>query len=132
MSPEIEVRTASTLSRAIRQIRQEFDLNITEAATLLAIAENEGCTPTDLARICGYTVATASRTARALLSDGDEGAMAPFHGLALMRSGPRNAKLRHLFLSATGRRLCLRLDALVMSPASPILSPSGALFDMAG
>jgi DNA-binding MarR family transcriptional regulator len=115
------VRTASTLARVLGRLKRDADLSLTEAITLLAIAENEGITTSDLARVCGHTIATASRSARGMLGPNDPGALHPFRGLVLMRMGPIDNKRRHLFLTPAGRRLCEHLDTLLDRPISPIL-----------
>jgi len=107
-------REGSTLMRALSYVRgQHMSLTLTELVTLLSVAENEGVTIKGLSEICGYTMATASRTTRQLASPDHPGALAPYRGLLQLMRGPHENRHRHVFLTEAGLNLCRELDRIV-------------------
>lgn len=95
---------ASPLARALAHVRQTHaDITLTELVTFLAIVENEGVTVSGLARLCGFTEATASRTIRGLAPADMPGALSPSRGLAHLMRGPTENRSRHAFLTPAGR-----------------------------
>lgn len=101
--------------RLLRHLRGRYDgFTTTELMTLLAVAENEGVTVNGLSQLCGYTAATASRTARGLAPADMPGALAPYRGLMVMMSGPHESRFRYIFLTPEGRELCRDMDRILM------------------
>lgn len=100
--------------RLLRHLRvRHANFTLTELTTLLAVAENEGLTMNSLARLCGFTGATASRTARGLGPGDMPGALAPYRGLVVLRRGPHESRFRYLFLTPGGRALCQEMDHIL-------------------
>jgi len=100
--------------RALSHVRgKHLSLTLTELVTLLSVAENEGVTIKGLSEICGYTMATASRTARQLAAPDHPGALAPYRGLLQLMRGPHENRHRHVFLTEAGLALCRELDRIV-------------------
>lgn len=97
---------------AFRQVRA--DANLTNLLAFLYICENEGLNVSELGRMMGATMATASRTA-SVLERAAEG------GPSLVRScaGDRHPHSRVLHLSRQGLALRERLDGLI-ARATPI------------
>lgn len=112
--------------RMLRHLRERHaGFTTTELMTLLAVAENEGITVKGLSQVCGFTMATASRTARGLASADMPGALAPYRGLTVLMRGPHENRFRHLFLTPAGRALCRELDTILARPgAIAILAPA--------
>lgn len=123
MSVEILRREASALMRMLRHLRGLHPgFTTTELMALLAVAENEGVTVNGLSQLCGFTSATASRTARGLAPADMPGALAPYRGLLVLMRGPHENRNRHLFLTSAGRALCADIDRiLVQEPGAAIL-----------
>lgn len=125
MSGEILRREASALMRMLRHLRSRYrGFTTTELMTLLAVAENEGLTVNGLSKLCGFTAATASRTARGLAPPDMPGALAPYRDLIVLMRGPHENRNRHLFLTRAGRALCEDMDRiLAQDPDTAILPP---------
>jgi len=123
MSVEILRREASSLMRMLRHLRGLHPgFTTTELMTLLAVAENEGVTVNGLGQLCGFTAATASRTARGLAPADMPGALTPYRGLLVLMRGPHENRNRHLFLTSAGRALCEDMDRiLAQGPGAAIL-----------
>lgn len=118
VEPATTVREAGTLMKALACLREGHPgLTFTEIVTFLAVAENEGVTISGLARLCGYTIATASRTARSLTAPEDPGALAPYRGLVRLMRGPDENRSRFVFLTPAGVALCHELDRIVTESA---------------
>lgn len=116
----------STLSRLLLDLRADFSmLSLTEVVTLLAVAENEGVTVNGLGQLCGYTVATASRTARGLTAEDQPGALAPYRGWLQLRRGHDENRRRYIFLTPAGVDVCRRIDAAMTDhDYRPVLAPN--------
>jgi len=125
MSPDpvVTVRQASSLMKALAHLRDRFStLTLTELTTLLAVAENQGVTVTGLADLCGYTIATASRTTRGLAAPDMPGALPPSRGLVTLRRGPHENRYRYVFLTPEGLELCREVDRILLdAPAVRIV-----------
>lgn len=103
-----------SLGRALDHARRSYpNLSLTELTTVIVIAENQGLTVTSLALVCGFTVATASRTVRGLAEPGSPGVLPPARGLARLLRGPDDDRSRHAFLTPEGERLCIRLGRIL-------------------
>lgn len=104
----------SALARALAHVRQAHaDITLTELVTFLAIVENEGVTVSGLARLCGFTEATASRTIRGLAPADMPGALSPSRGLVHLMRGPTENRSRHAFLTPAGRGLRDDLNTII-------------------
>lgn len=122
MSTDLIRREASALMRLLRHLRARYEgLTLTELITLLAVAENEGVTVNGLAQLCGYTTATASRTARGLAPAVMPGALAPFRDLVVLMRGPHENRHRYVFLTPRGRALCEDIDRIVGDAGSRLI-----------
>ena len=120
MSADREIFQAhrGTLARTLAHMRQTYaDITLTEIVTFLTIVENEGVTVSGLARLCGFTEATASRTIRGLAPAEMPGALSPSRGLVHLMRGPTENRSRHAFLTPKGRGLALALDEFMAVPA---------------
>lgn len=107
-----------TLARTLAHMRQTYaDITLTEIVTFLTIVENEGVTVSGLARLCGFTEATASRTIRGLAPAEMPGALSPARGLVHLMRGPTENRSRHAFLTPKGRGLAKALDEFMAVPA---------------
>jgi DNA-binding MarR family transcriptional regulator len=83
---------------------------------LLYVAENPGLSTSELAELCGVTLATASRTVRALAGPDIARSLPPSLGLVrLVRLG-EDRRLVTVELSEAGRLLCRRFDQLIADP----------------
>jgi len=112
------VREAGALMKALACLKaRNPGLTFTEIVTFLAVAENEGVTISGLAKLCGYTIATASRTARSLTAPEDPGALAPYRGLVRLMRGPDENRSRFVFLTPAGVALCRELDGIITDSA---------------
>lgn len=100
---------------------------MTELTVLLAVAENEGLTMTGLALLCGFSAATASRTARGLAPAEMPGALAPFRGLLVLMRGPHENRFRHIFLTPRGRALCREMDHILHEDTPRGILPEPAM-----
>ena len=98
-------------------------LSLSEILTFLHVAENEGARIKDVAQLCGFTEATASRSARGLAPPDMPGALSPAHGLLVLVRGPRENTSRHVYLTDRGRALRDRINEIIAA-ASPIASTS--------
>jgi DNA-binding MarR family transcriptional regulator len=81
------------------------------------VAENPGINMVELAEVCGITVPTASRVARALARADAEGSLPPHYGLLEISNNPRDPRGRVLRLSADGRRLCEQIEVIIAQGA---------------
>lgn len=126
MSARTILREASSLMRMLRHLRGQCGgFTTTELMTLLAVAENEGVTVNGLGQLCGFTTATASRTARGLAPATMPGALAPYRGLLVLMRGPHENRSRHVFLTPKGAALCRDMDRiLIQQPGVAILARS--------
>ena len=85
-------------------------LSLGQLAMLLHINQNEGVRVSDLARLCGVSDATVSRSVRAMAAAGEPGALKPAHGLIELLRGA-DGRARHLALTPRGLHLAHQLAA---------------------
>lgn len=85
-------------------------MSMTHLVALLYIAENPGLAVSQLAELLGSTLATASRTARALAPHDMPGSLPPALGYARMMTRASQPNHRYLYLTDTGYELCSSLD----------------------
>lgn len=118
----------AALARALAFARRTYsDITLTELLTLFTIAENEGVTVCGLARLCGFTEATASRTIRGMAPLDMPGALPPSRGLVQLRRGPTENRSRHAFLTRAGRDLCAQFDRIILESRPVPLITEGAI-----
>lgn len=101
-------------------------ISVSEMLAFLYIAENGGVRVTELAELMMTTKATASRAARALVSEGDPGALPPSRGWLVMSSNGRENISRHLYLTPLGAQITGKLDVLI-GRAQPIRGRAGEI-----
>lgn len=98
------------LGRALAFARgRHADITLTELTALIAVAEHQGITVSSLARLCGFTTATASRSLRSMAPNTMPGALGPKRGLVQLMRGPRENRSRHAFLTPDGQEFCKQI-----------------------
>lgn len=104
-------------------------ISLTHTLAFLYICENEGLNISELASVCRTTIATASRTARALTAKGAPDSLKPAAGWVESRPNPTDSKGRVLFLTETGRQLRARIDAVIRAcqPIVDVPSPDAPI-----
>ena len=98
-------------------------ISLTQVVAFFYVAENEGLSITELGDALSTTIATASRTARALYEEGRPSALPPGLGLLESQPHPVIANARPLHLTESGVALRDRIEA-VIKLAAPIV-PNG-------
>ncbi len=83
----------------------------------LYVAGQPGCRVMDLARGCGFDMATASRSVRALGPADAAWALPPASGWVDQYQGASDGRERLLFLSAEGRRLLRVIEGVLAGAA---------------
>lgn len=107
-------RRRDSLLEALELLRgAEPAVSLTHTLAFLYICENEGLNVSELAAVCRMTIATASRTARALTAPGAPDSLRPSTGWVESRPNPTDSKGRVLFLTDEGRRLRDQLDLII-------------------
>jgi DNA-binding MarR family transcriptional regulator len=104
-------------------------LSMGQLAMLLHIVQNEGVRVSDLARLCGVSDATVSRSVRAMAAAGEPGALEPAHGLIELLRGA-DGRARHLALTPRGLQLTRQLAGALkgdFDEASPGENTSAAV-----
>lgn len=91
---------------------------------LLYIAENPGLSTSELADLCGVTLATASRTVRALAGPDIAHSLPPSLGLVRLGRLGEDRRLVTVELSEAGESLCRRFDQLIAVPR--VILPAGS------
>lgn len=110
-------RRRDTVLQALESFRALHPgLTLTHLVVFLYAAENEGVTLSELAGVGGMSLATASRAARALTAQDELDSLPPHTPLLHVRPNPANSNGRIVRLSAQGRALIGRLDALIAAP----------------
>jgi DNA-binding MarR family transcriptional regulator len=99
------------------------NVNLMQILAFFYVAENEGLSITELGAALGTTIATASRTARALYEEGRPAALPPSLGLISSQYHPDIANARPLHLTESGVALRDRIEAVIRL-AAPIV-PNG-------
>ena len=81
-------RRRNTLLACLTLLRKLApDITVSEMLAFLYVAENGGVRVKELSELMTTTQATASRVARALVSEGDPGALPPSRGPQLEKRG---------------------------------------------
>jgi DNA-binding MarR family transcriptional regulator len=115
------VRRRNALLESLELFRDVYPgITIGNMIAFLYTCENEGLTILDLAQVTGFYLATASRTIRAFLEPGAEGALSPELGLVEIIQSPRG---KTLHLTEAGRRFRAELQAII-AEAAPITTPA--------
>jgi DNA-binding MarR family transcriptional regulator len=118
----MRVRKRNAVLDAVVHLRRGApSINLTAVMAFFYVAENPGINMVELAEVCGITVPTASRVARALATSGSEGALPPFYGLLEISNNPLDPRGRVLRLSEDGRRLCEQIEGII-AEANPIFA----------
>lgn len=118
-------RRRNTLLACLTLLRKLApDITVSEMLAFLYVAENGGVRVKELSQLMMTTQATASRAARALVSEGDPGALPPSRGWLVMSSNDRENISRHLYLTPLGAEITAQLDA-VIARAQPIQGRAG-------
>lgn len=116
-------RRRDSVLEALEILRQaEPAISLTHTLAFLYICENEGLNVSELAEVCRTTIATASRTARALTAPNSPDSLKPAAGWVESRTNPTDSKGRVLYLTPTGRNLRDRID-IVIRASQPIVQP---------
>jgi DNA-binding MarR family transcriptional regulator len=102
------------------------NVNIMQVLAFFYVAENEGLSITELGAALGTTIATASRTARALYEEGRPAALPPSLGLIASQYHPDIANARPLHLTESGIALRDRIEAVIRL-AAPIVANAAGL-----
>lgn len=119
----------NALAAIVDLLNERFaDFSLNELTTLLAVCEHEGLSVTSVARVCGFTEATASRNIRRLAPGDMPGALPPARGLLMLARAPNDNRSRYVFLTPQGRALCETFDAWIADPAraSLVAAPARA------
>ena len=88
-------------------------VSVNEVIAFLYAAENEGLTVQDMAYLGGLSQSTASRSLRALGPPDSAWSQAPALGLVEAYLNPDDARSHVIQLSAKGREVRDRLDAII-------------------
>ena len=113
-------RRRNTVLAALELFRElGLELRMSSALGFLYVCENEGLNIQELAYVCRFNKATASRSIRALAPPDSAGALYPALGLVELFPDPADTRGRLVFLTAKGQELRDRLDALI-AEAVPI------------
>ena len=99
-------------------------VSVNEVIAFLYAAENEGLTVQEMATVAKLTQSTASRSLRALGPPDSEWSQQPALGLLEAYLNPDDARSHVIQLSARGRELRDRLDAIIRQ--SVTISPERA------
>lgn len=114
--------TRNALAAIVSLLDETFgDFTLTELMTLVAVCEHEGLSVLSLAKVCRFTGATASRTARRLAPVEMPGALPPARGLVTLVRAPNDNRSRYVFLTPRGRSLCQVIDAIIADPSRAAL-----------
>lgn len=113
-------RRRNTLLACLTLLRKQApEITVSEMLAFLYVAENAGIRVKELSELMVTTTATASRAARALVSEGDPGALPPSRGWLVMSSNDRERISRHLYLTPLGAEVSEQLDTIIRR-AQPI------------
>jgi DNA-binding MarR family transcriptional regulator len=88
-------------------------ISLTHTLAFLYICENEGLNISELSAVCRTTIATASRTARALTAATAHDTIKPSAGWVESRPNPADSKGRVLYLTEAGQQLRARIDVVI-------------------
>ena len=117
-------RRRNTVLAAIELFREVgLELRMSSALAFLYVCENEGLNIQELAYVCRFNKATASRSIRALAPPESPGALYPALGLVELFPDPTDTRGRLVFLTARGQDVREQLDALI-AEAVPIVGTS--------
>lgn len=120
-------RRRDSLLEALELLRAaEPAISLTHTLAFLYICENEGLNVSELAAVCRMTIATASRTARALTAPGAPDSLRPAAGWVESRPNPTDSKGRVLFLTEQGAQLRDQLDLIIRERQTIVVPPANA------
>lgn len=101
---------------------QSPNIWVSNMLAFLYVCENEGINVKELAQVCRFNEATASRSIRSLAEKDTPGALPPALGLIELVQNPQDGRGRLLRLTEKGRRLRDELDGIIRA-GHPILLP---------
>lgn len=101
-------------------------VSVNEVICFLFAAENEGLTVQDMADLAGMTQSTASRSLRALGPPESPWSQPPALGLLEAYLNPTDARSHVIHLTAAGRALRDRLDAIIRDARPIVAGPARA------
>ena len=101
-------------------------VSVNEVICFLYAAENEGLTVQDMADLAGMTQSTASRSLRALGPPESPWSQPPALGLLEAYLNPTDARSHVIHLTAAGRALRDRLDAIIRDARPIVAGPARA------
>jgi len=108
------VRARNALLQGLHLLKGlDARISLNEAIAFLYAAETEGLTVQEVARLAGLTQSTASRSLRALGPPDSAWSQAPALGLVEPYLNPNDGRSHVVFLSARGREVRERLDAII-------------------
>jgi DNA-binding MarR family transcriptional regulator len=86
---------------------------VSNLIVFLYVCENEGLNVKELAQVCRYNEATASRSLRSLAARGAPGALPPYMGLIDLFQNPADGRGRLIYLTEEGRRVRDEIDRII-------------------
>jgi len=108
------MRARNALLQAMHLLKGlDARISVNEVIAFLYAAENEGLTVQDMAYVAGLTQSTASRSLRALGPPDSPWSQAPALGLVDAYLNPADGRSHIIRLSARGREVRERLDAII-------------------
>lgn len=114
------MRQRNAILQALRLLKAlDPRVSVNELIAFLYAAENEGLTVQDMAAISGLSQSTASRSLRALGPPDSPWSQSPALGLVEAYLNPRDGRSHVIQLSAKGREVRDKLDAIIRQ-AAPI------------
>lgn len=93
-------------------------LSLGQLTAFMQSARNEGVRMTELADLCGESVANTSRYVRSMTAADYPGSLGEAHGLLELQRGAHDARVRHVVLTAEGRALMAALEAALDADAA--------------
>lgn len=104
-------------------------LSLGQLTAFMQSARNEGVRMTELADLCGESVANTSRYVRSMTAADYPGSLGEAHGLLELQRGAHDARVRHVVLTTEGRALMAALEA-ALDPDAAGAAPKPALIEV--
>lgn len=125
MSERMPERRFNTVLAVLELLDRAYPgLSMGASRALLYVAENPGLSTSELAELCGVTLATASRTVRALAGPDIPHSLPPSLGLVRLGRLGDDRRLVTVELSEVGKAFCRRLDQLIADPRTILSGPA--------
>ena len=117
-------RRRNTVLAVLEVVRRQWpSLGLGHLRALLYVAENPGLSLSELSELCGCTLATTSRTMRAMAGPDIEYSLPPSLGLVHLERPQGDLRLVSARLSAAGAALCQQIDLLIGTPETIMPAP---------